>query len=534
LLPLPLFPSPFTVISAGDPVLEDLRFIVRESGKSFLSFTPPLSRDEVLLILENIDADNLTPAEAEAYSRVLEACNPKPLFSSGLFSVGVHINAAVEARVRTNPDIPWIQKDKESPAVLAIPVDLYFADRVQLYMEPVFTRGIPYYGEAGAYFGTNIPLEAGQVDISMPFRAFAAAGGSWWNFELGRDRLSYGLGRSGNMAISDTPDFYDMARLSLFSPALKYSLLVSQIPFEINNTSVPDTTIQPAEGDITRTTQRYLYVHRFDIRLFRRVSIGLTEAIMVGNSPLEVRFLNPMMIFHSFSAWRDYDRWGETAENRHADMVGSLFSIDFNWAVVRSLSLYGQFVMNELSTPYELEHYPDNQAPNATGFLAGAEYTRDFAGWAASFYAEFMYSDPYLYTLSTPFASYIWTRRISDLDGLRYNWIGHAEGRDTVLYLVGSSVSKRNLGFFLNLSFIQKGEHTIIWDWNMGKGYNDQKTPSGLPEHKLALVLGSHWKPLSLLELSAQVGGSAVFNAGHISGTQKYGLDAVFSVKFTY
>ncbi|MDR1072851.1 MAG: capsule assembly Wzi family protein [Treponema sp.] len=68
----------------------------------------------------------------------------------------------------------------------------------------------------------------------MPLRAFVAAGGAWWNFELGRDRLSYGLGRSGNMAVSDTPDYYDMARLSFFSPVFKYSLLVSQMPFTIN------------------------------------------------------------------------------------------------------------------------------------------------------------------------------------------------------------------------------------------------------------------------------------------------------------
>ncbi|MDR2792151.1 MAG: hypothetical protein LBB61_00595 [Treponema sp.] len=59
------------------------------------------------------------------------------------------------------------------------------------------------------------------------------------------------------------------------------------------------------------------------------------------------------------------------------------------------------------------------------------------------------------------------------------------------MYIAGSSFSKENLGFFLNVSFVQKGEHTIQWDWNMGRGYTDQKTPSGIPENKLSLVIGA-------------------------------------------
>jgi hypothetical protein len=331
------------------------------------------------------------------------------------------------------------------------------------------------------------------------------------------------------MALSDTPDYYDMARLSLFSPAFKYSVLISQMPLALDSEIAPN----PPENALSHTTQRYLYVHRLDVRLFRRVSIGFTEGIMVGDSPPEVRFLNPFIIFHSFAAWRDYDMW-KGVDNQRADMVGSLFSLDVNWAIIPALSLYGQFVMNEWSTPYEFERWPESQAPNATGFLAGVEYTRDFAGWAASFYMEWMYSDPYLYILSTPFASYVWMRRVSDIEPLRYNWIGHPEGRDTIMYTVGSTVSKENLGLFLNLSFVQKGEHTLWWDWGMGPEYTDKKTPSGIPENKLSLAMGATWKPFAWLEFSAQAGGGVIFNHVHVSGGQEYGLDAILSIRFIY
>jgi hypothetical protein len=528
--PLPAVASPFTMISAGDPALEDLRFLAIQSGTSLLSLTPPLSRDETLLMLQDIDADNLDPAGAAAYNRVMEALNPKPLYSSGFLSVDAHIQAGVEGRVRTNPAVPWTHSDKDSPPLLAAPVNVYFADRAQMVIEPILARSRSYFNEAGAYVGSNIPSDAGQIDVTMPLRAFFAAGGSWWNFEIGRDRLSYGLGRSGNMAVSDTPDYYDMARFSAFSSTIKYSFMVSQMPLAIE----PIMGADVQEGALTSTTQRHLYVHRLDFRLFKRVSLGLTEGVMVGNSSLELRFLNPLAIFHSFAAWRDYGEWGQNEGGKRADMVGSLFSLDASWAVPPSLVAYGQFVMNEWSTPYELEHWPDMQAPNATGFLAGLEYTRDLAGWGASFYAEYMYADPYLYILSTPFGSYIWMRRISDSEPLRYLWIGHPEGRDTMLYMMGARFSKENLVFSLNAAFVQKGEHTLLWDWNMGKGYNDQKTPSGVPENKLTLAVGSNWKPLAWLELSAHVGGSVIFNYGHTSGAREHGFDVMIRATCTY
>ncbi|MDR0375847.1 MAG: capsule assembly Wzi family protein [Treponema sp.] len=526
-LPAFTFASPFTMISAGDPALEDLRFLAIQSGKSLLSLTPPLSRDEALLILQDIGADNLSPAGEAAYNRVMEALNPKPLYSNGFLSVDAHIQAGVEARVRTNPGIPWTQNVKDSPPLLELPVNVYAADKAQLFIASMLGRSRSYFNEAGVYVGSNIPTDAGQIDVSMPLRAFFAIGGAWWNFEIGRDRLSYGLGRSGNMAVSDTPDYYDMARFSVFSSTIKYSLMVSQMPLVI------EPIMGAAVDDVlTRTTQRHLYVHMLDFRLFKSVSFGFTEGMMVGDSPLELRFLNPLAIFHSFAAWRDYDSWGKDSER--SDMVGSLFSLDVNWAVLPSLVAYGQFALNEWSTPYELEHWPDAQAPNATGFLAGLEYARDIAGWGASFYVEYMYADPYFSILSTPFASYIWMRRISDSEPLRYTWIGHPAGRDAILYMAGARFSKENLGFCLNAAFTRKGQRTLQWDWEMGKKANAEKTPSGIPENTLTLAIGSNWKPFRWLKISAQVGGSFVFDYGHTSGAQEHGFDAMISVQFTY
>ncbi|MDR1072850.1 MAG: hypothetical protein LBL45_04155 [Treponema sp.] len=166
--PVFAFASPFIMISSGGiPVLEDLRFLAIQSGESLLSLTPPLSRDEVALILQDIDADSLTPAGEAAYNRVMEAINPKPLYSRGFFSVDAHIQVGVEARIRTNPDIPWTQSVKDSPSLLAAPINFYFADRAQLFIEPSLTKRPQFYESGNAEsertnFGTNIPYDVEQ------------------------------------------------------------------------------------------------------------------------------------------------------------------------------------------------------------------------------------------------------------------------------------------------------------------------------------------------------------------------------------
>jgi hypothetical protein len=541
--PVVLFAEPFTVFSAGDPILEDIRFLARETGQSLTSFTPPLSRDEAALFLNNLDTETLSSAGLDAYSRIDAALKPLTQVTSGFFSLSAHAILTGAARVRTNTNIAWDEYSyhyKDEPAFLVFPVNLYFGDVVQLYIEPSLIRDPTVFDEKDTTFSVNAPYKAEHFDLNIPLRAFIAMGGPWWNFELGRDRASFGVGRTGNMAVSDTPDYYDMARLSFFSSVFKYSLLVSQTPLQLNSAEnsllAPDTNKPDFnDGGLENTTNRYLYLHRLDVRLFKKVSIAFTEGVMVGNSPLELRFLNPLVVFHSFFSWRDYPEWNNQVER--SSMAGSLFAFDMDWAVIPSLAVYGQFVMNELSTQYEADNYAESQAPNATGYLLGLEFTHDFSGWQTVLWGEFMYADPYLYALSSPFASFIWMRRLAEVGSkpLRYTWFGHPEGRDTMLFALGSSFSKGALAFSADASFAIKGEHTIAWDWGMGKEHNEQRTPSGSAQRRVTLVLGSVWRILPHLTLSGRVGGAFIFSdASTDNEGDEYGAFFTLSAQLFY
>ena len=534
---LPLFSGPLVMFSPGDPLLEDLRAVVREGGKSFLSLTPPLASPEAAAALEGIDPALLSEGGRRRYRRIADALTPAPVIQfnkdeSGFPAVAAafQVNAALEGRWRSAAEVPWLKRDTSSPALLSLPLQVFLGDTVELFAEPFAAADPWYYNHPAASWGSNVPWEAPRFDLNVPLRAYAAAGGAWWNFQLGRDRLSFGPGRTGNLAVSDNPDYYDFARLSFFPRIFKYSIVVSQMPLNAAGL-LADTAAMGAKdaNNIEETVHRYLYLHRLDIRFFDRLSLGLSEGVMAGNAPLELRYLNPLMVFHSFFSWKDYPGWGKES----GDMTGSLFSADIAWAVYPGWALYGQIVINEFSTPYEAAHFPD-QPPPGMGYLAGAEYRGGAGAWFLSAYMELVYTDPYLYTLSSPFASMIWMRRSSDLGNkdLRYAWIGHGEGRDMFLAGAGFSAGGERLRLSLDLSFKMQGEHGIAWDWDIAG--NSQKSPSGTAETLGRALAGASFMVHPSLTLSAWLGGTVLFDAGHVPGNREQGAEAGLRASYHY
>ena len=533
-----LFGSPFDMILTGDPVLEDLRVLSLESGKPFLSFTPPLSPAELRNFIDTIDESALSQPATEAYYRVLKRLQPQtPLsFSQGIFTGFLNVNAALEGKVRFNSDISWYPRYPKITPFLSFPLRLSFADYVQLYIEPNIAVKPARYGEGIG--DVNIPLDVYHFTAPyLPWRAFAAAGGPWWNFQLGRDRLYWGTSQTGSLTFSDNFPYFDFARLSLFSSSVKYSIIVNQLPLELSSDlfPLPGEPAYPGGWDdpenLRRTTQRYYYLHRLDFSLFNRVSIGIMEGLMVGNSPIEIRYLNPLVIFHSLFSWRDYDKWEPAARDNpgRGDMNGSFLSLEINWNIIEPLSFYGQFSMNEFALPAELNDQP-NQPPNAFGFIAGLQLTKAFNTWGSVFFLEFIYTDPYLSILSTPFASFI------HVDDQGKYFIGYP--RDTIAVTLGTRFFNRDtLSFSGRFSWISSGEHNrdeLKWDWRMSPETRNERTPSGTAENKLVLSLAAQWKPFSYLSLKGEITGIVSLNNNHNPGINETGGQASLCVGFHY
>ncbi|MDR2542603.1 MAG: capsule assembly Wzi family protein [Treponema sp.] len=509
-----LFAVPFNMILTGDPVLEDIRFLSLESNIPFLSFSPPLAPGEIKNFLNDINQEELSQAGKEAYYRLLKSLVPQSriLFSEENFSLLFDINSTLETRANFNSKISY-PRYTHIPPLVSLPLRLYFAEKIQLYIEPIFAINSRFYNEDN--FSFNIPFGYNQISHNMSLRAFAVATGNWWNFQIGRDRLYWGTGHTGSLTFSDNSPFYDFARLSFFSSNVKYSFIVNQLPLTLtDNLFDPQRNAFPDDwknsDNLQHTMQRYFYLHRLDFRLFKKVSIGLMEGIMAGNSPFSIRYFNPMVIYHDLFAWNDYPKW----EPNNGDMIGSYLSLEVNWSIFKNLACYGQFVMNELTFPGE-----NDENPNALGWMAGVQYAHSLNGWGAVFFLEFIYTDPYLSILSSPFASFIQMDRLEN-----YYFLGYP--RDTIAVTFGGCFFNNDkLNFNGRFSWIASGEHNkndkangMLWNWDTGRLIMKERTPTGTVENKLVLSLGSGWKPHSWLGIKANITGIYSINNNHVKG----------------
>jgi hypothetical protein len=522
------------MILSDDPVLDDLRYLSAESGNSVLSFIPPFAPHEIQIFLNALDPSLLSPPALQAYYRVIDRLNPDaPLkFSSDLFTFFININSTLEARARFNSDIPLYPQNAKTPAVLSLPLRFFFSESAALYLEPMYAMEPADYKDMD-YFGVNVPIGSDYpCDLNIPLRAFLTVGGSFWNFQIGRDRLSYGTGQNGNLAIMDNPDYHDFLRLSFFSKFFKYSFLVSHLPLALSDDIVlPNNNFD--DDYLKRTTQRYLYLHRIDISFLNKVSLGIMEGALVGNSSPELRFLNPMAVYHSFFSWWNYDNW----QKKYDYMVGSLLGVEVNWNILDSLAFYGQFSMNDFATKHEISIDPEGQPPNALGYMAGLRYSHSFDVWGSLFYIEFFYTDPYLHILASPFASYIHMRYLSWApDRYYYSYIGYP--RDTIAVYAGADFFKNDIiKLSVLFSWISSGRHIIDgvkWDFEYGVPYNLEETFSGIVENKYILSFAVQWKIYSYLTFKSEISGICSLNNTLTHNAKNFGGQACLSVNFYY
>ncbi|MCL2411943.1 MAG: capsule assembly Wzi family protein [Treponema sp.] len=528
--------QPFDMISVSDPVLEDLRFLSLVSGRPFLSFSPPLSPWEVRNFLDSIDENELSPPARQAYFRVQERLTPRANLSSsyGIFSAFFNFNSTVKARFRFNTDVNEYPQNPNIAPIAAFPVRMFFADMLQLYFEPGFSMRPARYRLNT--FDLNIPRGYDYYDETMPLRAFGAAGGSWWNFMIGRDRLFWGTGHTGSLMFNDNSQYFDFARLSFFGHRFKYSLVINQLPLRLTHElfGIPqsDFNLWANDNNLSRSNHRYFYLHRFDFTISDRLSISIMEGVMVGDSAIELRYLNPLMIFHNFFSWEYYDRnwtppdtlpgdnWGP------GDLTGSILSIELNWNIINSLAVYGQFVMNSFDLPWYT-----NSPPNSLGYLAGIQSAHSFNNWASVFFLEFVYTDPFFGILGSPFASFIQQNRYR-----QYYFIGFP--RDTISITLGARFfNNDSLNFSARFSWIANGqfnEENLIWNWQRSDEARNARTPTGIPEHSFILSLNAGWKIHQFVVLGANLTGIASVNNRHEPGKTAVGGQASLSVSFRY
>jgi hypothetical protein len=355
---------------------------------------------------------------------------------------------------------------------------------------------IPASTRSGAHgFGLNLPFTGGLKDLSffVPFRTLVAFGGRGWNFQIGRDRLSWGNGESGNFMVGDHVHYHNAVRATFYNGTFKYMYNISSFPNpreyydldangDVNGWRPSNESKKVSDGSATGVTTdpnseglNLFIAHRLEWRLFReKLGFALSESVMYQSETGTIipDALLPSMLLHDLY---------------HDQNQNSLLALEADFSVFPRLNIYGQMAVDEFNIPLaERPPGPDNEAWQDTfAFMAGAKTA--FPLWRGMFSASFEYvkTPPNLY-LHAPgeggTLTYIVANRYADSTLQQYGeeFLGYRWGGDARVFNLRASY--REFGRWDLTANLFLMTHGTRDKWSaMKKVYSTDTSNTGVP-----------------------------------------------------
>ncbi|MDR2718900.1 MAG: hypothetical protein LBB89_12675 [Treponema sp.] len=531
---------PQKILHPDDWAYEAIAILSREQGRVLLADTR-VTVAQMERYLQEINADALSASGLVIYDRLAAylASDPGVRFQSDVMSGGFDLILQPELYYKSNEDNLWIYNDHARNPVLQLPLGFS--------LSPWITAEMDVYLGQNEYAATlhdnyvNIPLDpVAQADIHFPKRAYVSAGlpvgkASGFNLAVGIGDNFFGKTRTGSIIVSEHLERTAYAQASVYSPAFKYTAQILQ--YEVN---------------------KYHYMHYFQIRPHRTISVSLAEGVM-ANTPLELRFMNPFTIFHGYESYKTYKDYNDDGANGGDERVhdfnthsriGSYFGIKLEFQPVRYVRFYGLFVMDVLNLPMKKNRWDETLYPDAAGFQAGTEFSLPVKGGYWEFGLEGVYTYPYLYIMWDKGWSFY--KEVPELDimkektgtNLRY-WTGTPFGPDTIAGTLwaGFRSSSQWYGGF-SFTFSAQGKHSslTIFDHDTeGDTYRPSHAvydvtvpPSGkTPVYTYTVNLRGEYSPRKWLNFALQPGYRITVNTGDSEDRIYQGFEVAFSLRYT-
>jgi hypothetical protein len=513
------------IIPPDSCVYEALSVISREQAKIFFNDSS-LTVAQVQAILGSLDPEKFSDEGLRLFDELSSFLDsPYSLgLKSGAFGIGIDWALRGEGYYKTNQETAWIHdyhhRDPFARAAFSISLDPWFNAEIEPYV------GTNEYAATLHESYINLPLDpVSQFDIHFPKWANFSAGVpvdkvSGFNFAIGIGNDFWGRTRTGSIVLSEYPERTSYAQLTLYSPYVKYGAEVMQ--HQVN---------------------KYQYMHYLHFRFFSIITLSFTEGVMV-NAPLELRFLNPLSVFHGFESYKTYDDYNEDIGNTEVEeptggsRIGSYLGVKLEAQPWKYMRFYGLFAMNQLQLGIEKDNWNEDLTPDALAFQGGAEFSLPFHRGFWIFGLEGIYTYPFMYVLHDKNWSFY--KQLDEVDNMdvRY-WIGTPFGPDSIAGTLWLGYHRLNI-WSLEFSFVcaAQGERsgTDIFDrkaedYRPSHDYYDMVVPpTGTPINTYTFSLRGTWTPLPWLRIGFEPGYRIVTNAGHVSGKTEQGFEFVLMV----
>lgn len=460
--------NPQKLVPAGHWVYKAMEDVFSEvAANSFATQSAPLPISELKLYFLEVDFDLLSESGKKQYYRLLAYFNSeKTIFSSSVLSLGANLKITPELYYKSNDNIDWTDRYFFKDNFLSFPVFLSISQFV--FIESDFFFGRNYWSRRNPYSFTwhNFPADFKKdtfwqtAEFDWPRTAYISFGipindVAFFNIQFGRGAKSIGNTQTGSIIMS--PEFETDAyfSLSFFSPNIKYTLDVIQSDYN-----------------------HYLYSHRMEFRIFKKLHLTLLESSYI-NSSFELRFLNPFMFLHSFGYWGDYlpENDGNTCA-----FIGA--AVDF--IPIKNFHIYALYAQNEIRAPTESSA---STQPNSMGWQAGLKYNIPTSHGTWRMGIEGLYTLPWLYLKYTPDSSLVRIKRqINSLSIFPVtSWMGTPFGPDSIAVAFKTEFEEPGKwAASFCYQFIAQGSNAFA-DFLLdesGEKRSDEYYPSALPDKK--------------------------------------------------
>lgn len=501
------------IIPLGDKSYETIDSLFSSLGMTVPSSSRPWSEAEFVLYLDKIDENMLSSVQKTAYESL---ANKYKTNRNESFKANIEANLEVYAHTNEqyNTTNDWQYNFEKRKPLMSISMGL--SPFSSMYAEMDATLGTSKFSSAidetsgkqqwfEQKFTTNLFMfdsnNNGSFDGNIPYRAYLSFGGYNWNLQVGREKLSWGAGRSGNLIIGDQLQYHNMLRFTGYNDTLKVTFLASFFPhpneiYDIKTDTAGNrinTTRKTYSQDSAPTAQglKMFLGHMLELSLFdNRLSFSLSENIMYQSDEanLDLRYFSPMMVFHNFYNPKN---------------MNSILGLEAIWAPANGFNVYLQFALDDIALSVETTN-----KPNAIGLVGGVKWTAYKKIGLISATLEGAYTSPYMYLRSKEASSsqtdvadsldfIVAIRRWfnGDGDSIVYDteYLGYRYGNDAIVGFLNVEYDDLdNLKADANLFFMAHGEKNKNSLWNMGSNLEEDanKTPFGRVECIFAAGLG--------------------------------------------
>ena len=190
-----------------------------------------------------------------------------------------------------------------------------------------------------------------------------------FQFLFGKFENYWGNGISGSLILSNYATSYDQFKFEFKHKKFKFTSIYAQlIDYHYH---IEDSLQQ----------KKYLAAHRLETTPLKWLNIGISETVIFKGRSFEPAYLNPVMFFRS-------------AEHYLGSPDNMMMSLDFKINAIRNWKLYGELLIDDLTT----SKLGTNWFGNKYGFLCGIFFASPFQTSNVDFRLEYARLRPYVYS----------------------------------------------------------------------------------------------------------------------------------------